>query len=369
MSTIAYFISDHGFGHATRSIAIIRSLLECDLDISINIHTFKPLFLVQKSFATLEDPKRLEFNEQSNDIGFIGDSVTGKIDYRSTAKDVHKWIQNWHSSYLFEEYCYLKRKKIDLIISDIAPQPFLLAKKLQVPSIAISNFTWFDIYQNPVFHQEDLESIWMAYREASLGLILPFNLDNTVYCTMMETNLVSRNPTRTKQQMITLLDLDSFEHIIYSGTGGSFKNPFKEEWKNKNETAFILGGQPTNTSNNVRTIPILDPEGQDYIACSDFALIKFSYSSVSEAIRSHVPILGVDFAQTTESILIKRVVENLGIGMGISIEEYFQGKWKKYIPLVLEMRKNYSNLPERFVKNGEAQIANIILELLEDIIY
>lgn len=367
MPTIAYFISDHGLGHATRSVAIIRSLLECDLDISVNIHTSKPLSLVQKSLTTTDEPRRVDFHEQLNDLGFIGDKITGKIDYRSTANEVNSWIQNWYSSYLFDEYRYLKTKDIDLIISDIAPQPFLLARKLQIPSVAISNFIWFDIYQNPAFKTDDLNSIWTAYREASLGLMLPFNLNNTVFRSTIETQLVSRNPTRSKEHMRKLLELDSSLLVIYAGTGTSLKNPLLEEWTQDDEIAFILGGQPDISRHNVRTIPLTDPEGQDYIACSDLALIKLGYGSVSEAIRSCVPIIGVDFAQTTESIHMRKIVETLGIGLCIPPEEYFQGEWKEYIPSALEMKQNYSNLPERFVKYGEAQIANIILDLLEEI--
>lgn len=37
MSIIAYFISDHGLGHATRSVTIIRSLLECDLEVTVKV--------------------------------------------------------------------------------------------------------------------------------------------------------------------------------------------------------------------------------------------------------------------------------------------------------------------------------------------
>lgn len=129
MSTIAYFISDHGFGHATRSVAIIRSLLECDLVISINFNTSKPpLSSVKKSLITTEDSQRVDSHKQSNDLGFISDKDTGKIDYHSTAKEVNSWIPDWYSSYLFDEYRYLKTKGVDLIVSDIAPQPFLLAK-------------------------------------------------------------------------------------------------------------------------------------------------------------------------------------------------------------------------------------------------
>lgn len=367
MPTIAYFISDHGFGHASRSVAIIRSLLECDPEISVNIHTSRPLAFVQKSFPKTEEPHQVDFHEQLNDVGFIGDKTTGKIDYQSTAIEVNSWIKHWHSSYLFEEYRCLKSKNFDLIISDIAPQPFLLAKKLDLPSIAISNFTWLDIYQNPVFKLGDLESIWKAYREASLGLMLPFNLVNTVFCSAMETHLVSRPPSRTKQQMREILSLDTDEQVIYLGTGFSLKNPFLEEWADKNEVQFILGGQHKIIHRNVKAVPLTDPEGQDYITCSDIALIKLGYSSLSEAIRSHVPIIGVDFPQTAETKQMKKVVEDLGIGLCITSEEFFQGDWRKQISNVLEMKQNFSHLPERFVKHGESQIAGIILDLLDEI--
>lgn len=367
MPSIAYFISDHGLGHATRSVAIIRSLLECDPGISINVHTSIPLSLVQRSFSSSDHKKRVDFQEQLNDIGFISDKITGKIDFQNTAQQVNTWIRGWQSTYLFDKYNYHKTRNIDLIISDIAPQPFLLAKKLEIPSIAISNFTWHDIYQNPAFNLDDLDSIWNAYREASLGLMLPFNLENEVFCSILETDLVSRNPTRSREQMLELLGVKTSSRIIYAGTGTSLKNPIVKEWTEDDEVTFLVGGLPEITGHNIRTIPFTDPEGQDYIACSDLALIKIGYSSVSEAFRSHVPIIGVDFAQTAETVFMKKVVENLGIGVCISPKEYFQGKWKDHISSVLEMKQNYSRLPERFVKHGESQIARIILDLIEEI--
>ena len=364
MPTIAYFISDHGFGHASRSIAIIRSLLDCDLEISIEIHTSKPLFFIQRSFSQMQ---RVSFHEQLNDFGFIADKKTGSIDFQKTAMEVSFWIKNWHTSYLFDAYRYFKTKEFDLIISDIAPQPFLLAKKLDLPSIAISNFTWLDIYQNPVFNRGDLDALWKAYREASLGLLLPFNLENTVFCSAMEANLVSRPPTRSKQQMRELLGLDPDERIIYLATGFSLRNPFLQEWTDRSDSMFILGGQHEIIHPNVIAVPLSDPEGQDYIGCSDVAIIKLGYSSVSEAIRSHVPILGIDFPQTAETKRMKKVVEELGVGQCITSEEFFQGKWLEKISEVVELRQNFSLLPDRFVKYGESQIAGMILDLLDEI--
>ena len=64
---------------------------------------------------------------------------------------------------------------------------------------------------------------------------------------------------------------------------------------------------------------------------------------------------------------MKKIVEDLGIGLCITSEEFFQGKWREYISNVVEMQQNFSHLPERFVKHGESQIAGIILDLLDEI--
>ena len=167
--------------------------------------------------------------------------------------------------------------------------------------------------------------------------------------------------------MRELLGLNSVEQVIYTRTGLSIKTPFLEEWIKNNETTFILGGHHDIMHHDVKNIPISDPEGQDYIVYSDIALIKLGYSSVSEVIRSHVPIIGVDFPQIAETKYMKKIVENLGIGVCLTSKEYFQGEWKKHISDVLGMKQNFSLLPERFVKHGESQIANIILDLLEEI--
>jgi hypothetical protein len=65
--------------------------------------------------------------------------------------------------------------------------------------------------------------------------------------------------------------------------------------------------------------------------------------------------------------MISKKIKELGIGIEISIKDYFDGKWREYIPQVLDLQTNYSSLPDRYVNNGETQISNIILDLLDEI--
>ena len=64
---------------------------------------------------------------------------------------------------------------------------------------------------------------------------------------------------------------------------------------------------------------------------------------------------------------MKKVIEDLGIGVCITSEDFFQGKWNQQNSHVLGLQQNFSNLPERFIKHGESQIAGIILDLLDEI--
>ncbi|MHA1228042.1 MAG: hypothetical protein ACTSPV_14950, partial [Candidatus Hodarchaeales archaeon] len=311
---------------------------------------------------------RVSFDEVTNDIGFATDTTTGAINFSQTVSLVHSWIDSWDRGYLFDKLKFFKTHSCDLIISDISPQAFVLAKKLDLPSIAISNFTWFDIYNYPNANQEDLNRIWASYRETSLGLLLPFNIKTAIFPSLLEVNLVSRKITRSKREMLTQLDIDPSSSTLYAGTGLSMQNPFDQHWLDLLEDySFILGGQLSFNHPQSRTIPADDSETQDYIACSDVALIKLGYSSVSEAIRAKVPIIGIDFTETTETKAIRTELEELGVAICLSSEEYFRGEWIQHLDRLDDLRDNYHSIPSKYSKFGEDQVAAIILDLLEEI--
>ena len=368
MAKIGYFISDHGLGHASRSLAVIRSLLNCDLDLIIEIFSSKPLPFLKKALISSEYENRVFFYDHKNDFGFIPEYKYGNINPQKTKEALQNWVNEWNTNLLYDLFQIVKQRNYTLIISDISPHIFLIAEKLNVPSIAISNFTWYNIYETLGCSSSLLKTLWNAYRAASFAMLLPFDLKNPMFQSTFQTNLVSRNSTRSASEMYDYLQIDHENLVIYVGTGLSMSNPFLTEWTlHSPESTFILGGVSSISHPQIRTISPDDPEGQDYIACSDVALIKYGYSSVAEAIRAQVPILGVDFAQTAESKHIKRIVEKLGIGTSISIDDFFSGKWNTKLSKIKDLKENYKSLPPRFTKLGEQQIATHILTFLDDL--
>jgi len=187
----------------------------------------------------------------------------------------------------------------------------------------------------------------------------------------VEAPLVTRDPTRTPEELRKELGIDSKQLAVYVGFGLSVSNPFSFESiapfisERKDEITVLVAGKPIKTQKNVYQVPLEDPNGQDYIACSDIALLKPGYSSMAEAIRSKTPILSYDIAQSRESHLIEHQITKMGIAEAISAHEYKTGEWVKKIDLRDELCRNYNQIPARFQKKGENFVISKILELLE----
>ncbi|MFQ6126183.1 MAG: glycosyltransferase family protein [Candidatus Heimdallarchaeota archaeon] len=375
MIKVAYYISDYGWGHAARSICIIEKLLEYEPELRVIVCTKQPMPFLEAALSNIIDmsyeQEQVSFHPIQNDVGFVSHEITGQVDLVATCHKVNPWVYSWND-YLRSEYKFLKRQKVDMIISDIPPQPFLLAEKLKCPGIAITNFSWVDQYPKHHFPQALLERLREAYAKATLAFVLPFNFELEVFRSRVQTPLVARNPTRTPTELRQELGIESHQFLVYIGVGLSVSNPFVFETvaavvaARKDEIVFLASGKMTASQENVYKVPLDDPNGQDFIACSDLALLKPAYSSVAEAIRSKTPILSYNIAQSREGYLIEHQIITLGFAQAISRREFNTGEWIKKIDIQDDLRKNYAQIPPRFQHQGETFVAAQILKLLEN---
>ena len=82
MTNICFYISDYGYGHASRDIAIVRKILNENKDVKIFVKTDGPFHFVRQSLPQ----KNVEVIQTKNDIGvvFKGNSVS--VDKEKTAQ-------------------------------------------------------------------------------------------------------------------------------------------------------------------------------------------------------------------------------------------------------------------------------------------
>jgi uncharacterized protein (TIGR00661 family) len=279
---IAYYISDYGYGHATRSIAIIRELLKNDKHFNIIIcHSFAQN-LLKKSLID----SRISFRTLETDVGYILNPHTLELD--------HLKIQEMYESYLVhrtqkirDESDFLIEQNIDYIISDIYPTAIEAAYDLDIPSIGISNFLWSDVYKD-IISDSRLKVMRDAYAKMTYYLCLEGQIDSNLKT--KKHDFFSREIDDSEVKKIRSdLDISSSDTVIFYGLGMkvNHSNQFENNsslWSTEN-CKFIVSSHVDINHPNVFKIPDDYTETQNYIAASDFTITKPGWSTISEALN------------------------------------------------------------------------------------
>ena len=283
---IAFYISDHGYGHASRQIALIRELKGKH---EIYVMNNGALGFLRRSLKA-----KVKYRDLKNDVGVLQKKNSFFIDAKKTVTEIKEWIKSW-DSYIEKEKKFLSDNKIDLVISDISPLPFICANIASIKSIGISNFGWFGIYEHLFKHfgmednedcQEILAKLKEAYSYCDLFLELPFSHDNIEFKNKKKVGLLVRKPTISKTRMRKKLNLDQEEKVAFISIGYSMDDP-KHKWLNENWKVIC--------SNNLGIegaikIPKRVSESQNYVNASDLVIGKSGYSLAAEALQSGVPM-------------------------------------------------------------------------------
>lgn len=210
MKTICFYISDYGYGHASRSIALIRKILFHFPDCRIIVKSEGPFELLSKS---LQDP-RISVIRYRNDIS-IPLLPTEAVDVEKTRVLLTEWQESW-PDYIFREVRSCKEQGVDLILSDIATQPFLVAEELGIPSVRISNFSWDTIYEHLVLDMTRfIDNVRSAYSCATCVCVLPFHLPMEAFRKTVPVSLLSRDITVPRYLMREQLGLNEDDTVIF----------------------------------------------------------------------------------------------------------------------------------------------------------
>ena len=170
MKKIVIYVSDHGYGHAARTIGLVRQLKQYNHEIIIKNSN---AYLFLKSHLP-----EYKIIKTKTDVGPITDVFSDHPDYEKTFSLYYNWIKN-ETKWIKNEIQSFKNKKPDLIISDISPLGIKLANKLCIPSITIANFTWIDILENFPFHRHRdhiLDQLRGSFEMTNLAIRLPLHM-------------------------------------------------------------------------------------------------------------------------------------------------------------------------------------------------
>jgi UDP-N-acetylglucosamine transferase subunit ALG13 len=289
LKTIAYYISDYGYGHASRSIAIIRKILNEPNIRIIVCHSFA-LEFIKESLSS----NRVTYRNIKTDIGYFLEKNSIHPDKLRILLEYKNFLANWDHR-MDQEDQFLQMNKVDLVISDISPLPFEAAERLDIPVVGISNFSWYTAYQG-LIDDKELEPFKEAYQKMTSLFSLAGSKENW-YIPINNYDFFSREVDLQEVQRIRQhVNPKGKLKVVFLGLGMKIDVGSLNElpiWDSPN-CVFLVSSNVQVNRPNVFQIPGDYLESQNFIAASDLVISKAGWGIIGEAITANVPLLILD---------------------------------------------------------------------------
>ena len=332
MKKIIYYITDHGMGHATRSIAIIRKLKE--LGIEVIVRNSNSANIIKKSLPNTEIITGL------TDVGPIIKSNGISINQKQSEKKIVNWLENI-DKYVKEELKTIHAFNPDLIVSDISILPLITAKKMKKKSIAISNFTWYDVLK--FLPSNYREFIKKSYSFADYVIKLPIGTKMNHFQNKKKVGYVSRIPMNSKNTIRKKLGIKESDIVVTFALGGSSE---KISCKINNKIKILSMNSNIDSSLNFLDVSNWI-EGQDIVQASDVVICKCGYGLISECITSGTSFCYVVDETHQEQLAMHEELSKIGYGKKIQLKDINQftidEKFLKSIPITEKQPNDIDN--------------------------
>lgn len=217
-AVIVFYVSGHGFGHASRVIEVINAIGPMAPHARLIVRTSVARWLCD---ATLRTPADL--HHVVTDTGIVQrDSL--RLDAEATAREAAEFYRTFVDR-ASSEAAFLRECGATLVVGDLPPLAFEAAHRAGVPSVALGNFTWDWIYAAyPAFADlapAVVSVIRQAYGHAALALRLPMwgGFDGW-RSPIVDLPFVARHSHRESGEVRTLLGVESERRLVLASFGG-----------------------------------------------------------------------------------------------------------------------------------------------------
>lgn len=378
MLNLFIFVSSFGFGHLTRTIALVRNIME-NSD-KVNIHFIGPnehcnFFIQSLKTNSKQAINRVKIKRFQTDLGLYYDKY-------SLEPNIKKSLTN-----AFEFYVKQKRERIEelkkivgnysnsIIYSDISPLAFDVAEELNIFSIAASNFDWYSVFANldvkdsesKEKQQEVSKSLRGSYRKSDILIRFPLS-DLKSFIPLgkkksIDVGFFARKKTITKDEFQRRFKIPRNYSTAYISYGMNISLDLEKLnsllKQNPSLPVHFFTSNINDSKSDIPSIPSDETESQNWIGNSDFFIGKPGWGSLSECIMNEVKMLLIPIKSNFESQILLQKTLKLGGTKILSQEEFQEMDWVKKLDnfMIPEYKDNID-------KSGANTITNYILDLI-----
>ncbi|MEO7191623.1 MAG: hypothetical protein ABI051_11260 [Vicinamibacterales bacterium] len=339
--TTVFYISGHGFGHASREVEVINALGQAgDCDIVVRSSVNPDLLR-----RTLRVP--VELLPGACDTGIIQTSSIAN-DRDATVGAALEFYGDF-AAHVDAEIEILAERDVQLVVGDVPPLAFAVAGRLQVPSVALANFTWDWIYEEqPGFLPAGataLELMRTCYRSATLALALPYAGGFEVFPRVESIPMIARHATQPREATRTHFGIPLERRMALLSFGGyglpALDLPAIDvgpEWTIVTTDRVSRGDAGLAAHVHVLAEQLFADSAfryEDLVAAADVVVTKPGYGIITECVSTGTAMLYTSRGDFREYATLVAALPEVVRSQFIEQDDLLAGRWRDALEALL----------------------------------
>jgi L-arabinokinase len=347
--TVAFYISGHGFGHASRSIEIINALIDRTPDLRIIIRSSVAAWLIERTAraGVILSPAEV-------DTGIVQiDSL--HLDAPASIARAAAFMKTFDQR-VQRELAFLREHQAVMTMSDLPALGIAAGKAAGIPAIATGNFTWDWIYDHYEGGAAVARQIGDVYRHTTLTLRFPMWGGFATMPAITDIPLVARRSRRDPAEVRTALGIPRDRCVVLTSFGGyGLEGLSVDALRSLPAYHVLLPGMIDETAMYDRGYRY-----EDLVRAVDVVVTKPGYGIISECIANDTALLYTSRGDFREyQVLVEAMPAHLRCAF-IDHADLYAGRWGAHLDALLAQPA-----PAKPAVNGADVAADILLDILQ----
>jgi hypothetical protein len=362
--SVFFYISGHGFGHASRQIEVINAFGALDdRSTRVVIRTSAARWLFDR---TARVPFTLVDGEVDTGVVQIDSLRLEEAATVARARDFHaRLIER-----AVAEAPILRRHDARLVVADAPALGCAAAAAGGVPSVVCSNFTWDWIYQGYSASHDLVLRIRDAYAKADAAWRLPMHGGFEGFARIEDVPFIARHARHDRDETRRLLKLPLDTPLALSSFGGYGVSDLDANRLDcLDRVGVVLTGRWTEPPGGPGGLFFVNEDQlygsglryEDLVAAVDVVVTKPGYGIVSECIANDTAILYTSRGRFVEYDVMVREMPRYLRCRFISQDELLAGRWREALERLLVQDRP----SERPRTDGAQLVARLIQSMFD----
>jgi hypothetical protein len=347
--TIVFYISGHGFGHASRAIEVINALIDRRPNLRAIIRSSVAPWLVSRTVRA-----GVELSPVEVDTGVIQlDSL--HLDAPKTIASAEAFMSTFDSR-VANELRFLREHDAVLTVSDLPPLGIAAAAAAGLPAIALGNFSWDWIFEHYHGGAAVARQIGDVYKRVTLALRLPMWGGFDTMPVVQDVPFVARRSRRDPLEVRNALGIPRDARVVLASFGGYGLADLDEA------AIRAMAGYHALLPGMIDEAAMYRNEYryEDLVRAVDVVVSKPGYGIISECLANDTALLYTSRGDFREyQVLVDAMPKFLRCGF-IDHPDLFAGRWAPHLDTLLARPEPPTSPPT----DGAEVTADMLLDIL-----